>query len=65
MPAASRERMVFELVAVEGFSNEAAAKVLGLRRNEIPKLLEHAKKRLREFLQQRARLGRGASRRAS
>ena len=58
-----RERMVFELVAVEGFSNDAAAKILGLRRNEIPELLEDAKKRLRELLQQRARLG--ASRRAS
>lgn len=60
-----RERMVFELVAVEGFSNEGAAKILGLRRNEIPKLLERAKKRLREHLRQSARLGRIERRRAS
>lgn len=60
-----RERMVFELVAVEGFSNDAAAKILGLRRNEIPKLLERAKKRLREYLKQGARLGRAERRRAS
>lgn len=60
-----RERMVFELVAVEGFSNDAAAKILGLRRDEIPDLLEHAKKQLRELLQQRARLGRRPGRQAS
>jgi RNA polymerase sigma factor (sigma-70 family) len=60
-----RERMVFDLVAVEGFSNDAAAKILGLRRNEIPELLEHAKKQVRELLQQKDRLGGGASRRAS
>jgi RNA polymerase sigma factor (sigma-70 family) len=60
-----RERMVFELVAVEGFSNEAAAKILGLAGNEIPKLLERAKKQLREYLQQSARLGRTARGRAS
>jgi RNA polymerase sigma factor (sigma-70 family) len=60
-----RERMVFELVAVEGFSDDAAAKILRLRRNEIAKLLESAKKRLREYLQQSARPGRTARRRAS
>lgn len=60
-----QERMVFELVAVEGFSIDAAARILGLRRNEIPKLLERAKKQLREHLQQGARLGRTGRRRAS
>jgi RNA polymerase sigma factor (sigma-70 family) len=60
-----RERMAFDLAVLEGFSNDAAAKIMGLPDGEIRKLLERAKKQLREYLQQRSRLGSSARRRAS
>jgi RNA polymerase sigma factor (sigma-70 family) len=60
-----REQMVFDLIVVQGFSKEAAAKILGLTGNEVSKLLERAKKLLREYLQQSSRPGSSATRRAS
>jgi DNA-directed RNA polymerase specialized sigma24 family protein len=39
---------VFDLVALGGFSNEATASILGLRADEIPNILERAKRRAQE-----------------
>jgi RNA polymerase sigma factor (sigma-70 family) len=44
------DRLVFDLVVIGGFSNQATASILGLRADEIPDILERAKRRVQEEL---------------
>ena len=38
-----KEQMVFELSAIEGFSNDQVAKIAGVRPDEVPKIAEKVK----------------------
>ena len=51
-----RERLVFDLVVLEGFSKESAAKILGLSGNDVSKLLDGARAQLRAQLEAQSRL---------
>lgn len=51
-----RERLVFDLVVLEGFSKESAAKILGLSGNDVAKLLDRARAQLRAQLEAHSRL---------
>ena len=51
-----RERLVFDLVVLEGFSKESAAKILGLSGNDVSKLLDRARAQLRAQLEAQSRL---------
>ena len=55
-----RDRLVFDLVLIAGFSNEAAAKILAIRAEEIPTILERAKRRVRELIEKHAQLDKKA-----
>jgi len=59
------ERLVFDLVFIEGFSRESAAKILDLPVDEVPKILERAKKHVRDEIAQRSHTGADVRQRAS
>lgn len=45
------EQMVFELSAIEGFSNDQVAKIAGVRPDEVPKIVEKVKAEVRRQLE--------------
>jgi RNA polymerase sigma factor (sigma-70 family) len=60
-----RDRLVFDLVAIEGFSHDSASKILDVPRDEIRKVVKRAKMRLREHIQGEVGKTAGVKRKAS
>ena len=45
-----KEQIVFELSVIEGFSNDAVARIAGVRPEEVPKIVERVKNQVRQKL---------------
>lgn len=50
-----KEQIVFELSAVEGFSNDAVAKIAGVRPGEVPQIVQKVKEEVRRALEPQQR----------
>ena len=50
-----RDRLVFDLVAIEGFSPESASNILNISRDSVQKIVERTKAWLLEYIQGRAK----------